>query len=260
MRTTLPVITLTARGEGPAGTADIRLTVGEQPVHLQVTVPTGDIPLRDVLPVFQGFTNIVMDVAEAAVQREGKSVSCRKGCGACCRQVVPISPSEAHALARLVEVMPEPRRTLVRERFGDARRRLEASGLAGVFRKVDESFDSAARGLEYFRLGIACPFLEEESCSIHPDRPVACREYLVTSPAENCSNPSPETVKCVPLPAKVGRATRAVEWATTRAAQGWLPLVLALEWAETNPEAPPRPGPAWVKEFFEWLATGEITA
>src|SRR5262245_54357598 len=260
MKNALPVIKLAARGDGPSATADIRLKVGEQPVHLQVTVPTGDVPLRDVLPVFQGFANIVIDVAEANVQREGKSVSCRKGCGACCRQVVPISASEAHALARLVDAMPEPRRTQVRERFADARRRLEASGLADVFRKVDESFDSSARGLEYFGLGIACPFLEEESCSIHPDRPVACREYLVTSPAENCSNPSPETVQCVPLPAKVGRAARAVEWATTRAAQGWLPLILALEWVESHPEPAPRPGPAWVKEFFEWLGKGEITA
>src|SRR5262245_49172658 len=136
MRTALPLIKLSARGEGPAATADIRLKVGEQPVHLQVTVPTSDVPLRDVLPVFQGFANVVMGVAEAAVQREGKSVSCRKGCGACCRQVVPISPSEAHALARLVEAMPEPRRTLIRERFADAQRRLEAAGLANVFRNV----------------------------------------------------------------------------------------------------------------------------
>ncbi|HEY5241787.1 MAG TPA: YkgJ family cysteine cluster protein [Polyangiaceae bacterium] len=28
---------------------------------------------------------------------------------------------------------------------------------------------------------VSCPFLEEESCSIHPDRPPICREYLVTS-------------------------------------------------------------------------------
>jgi Fe-S-cluster containining protein len=34
-----------------------------------------------------------------------------------------------------------------------------------------------------------CPFLEDESCSIHPDRPLVCREYLVTSPAELCAGP-----------------------------------------------------------------------
>ena len=37
-------------------------------------------------------------------------------------------------------------------------------------------------GREYFQLGIPCPFLEEESCSIYHDRPITCREYLVTSP------------------------------------------------------------------------------
>ncbi len=43
----------------------------------------------------------------------------------------------------------------------------------------------------YFHLGIACPFLEDESCSIHADRPISCREYLVTSPAVNCADPKP---------------------------------------------------------------------
>jgi hypothetical protein len=35
--------------------------------------------------------------------------------------------------------------------------------------------------VRYFLQGVACPFLEAESCGIHPDRPLACREYLVTS-------------------------------------------------------------------------------
>ena len=55
-----------------------------------------------------------------------------------------------------------------------------------------------------------CPFLEEESCSIHPDRPLVCREYLVTSPAELCAGPTQEGVTPVAVP-KVSPAARGLE-------------------------------------------------
>ena len=39
----------------------------------------------------------------------GVRVSCRAGCGACCRQLVPIAEAEARRIRDLVEAMPEPR-------------------------------------------------------------------------------------------------------------------------------------------------------
>jgi hypothetical protein len=62
----------------------------------------------------------------------------------------------------------------------------------------DSQFDEL--GHLYFEPAIACPFLEDESCSIHPDRPLACREYLVSSPASACAHPSPESIERVDLP------------------------------------------------------------
>jgi Fe-S-cluster containining protein len=109
--------------------------------------------------------------------------------------------------------------------------------------------------LRYFAQGIPCPFLEEESCSIHADRPTACREYLVTSPAENCSRPTPETVEMVPVPLKVWTALSRFDEvpAGGRYICG-VPLVLAPEWAESHPEEPPpRPGPELLQELFEKL-------
>ena len=57
----------------------------------------------------------------------------------------------------------------------------------------------------YFRLGIACPFLESESCSIHRDRPLVCREYLVSSPSEHCADPVRGTIERVPLAGGLSR-------------------------------------------------------
>jgi Fe-S-cluster containining protein len=80
--------------------------------------------------------------------------------------------------------------------------------------------------MEYFSKGIPCPFLEDESCSIHENRPLICRQYLVTSPASHCRKPSAETISRVPLAADVLRALIRIE-AQDQDRPRFVPLVLA---------------------------------
>src|SRR5262249_44693347 len=135
-------------------------------------------------------------------------ISCKAGCGACCRQLVPISEVEARNIGELVNSLPEPRRSQICARFAEARHRLEKAGLLEKLLHPENwpKDERQATGTWYFEQGIACPFLEKESCSIYADRPIACREYLVTSPAEHCAHPSAETVRCVKMPLKFGTA------------------------------------------------------
>ena len=49
----------------------------------------------------------VVGVAVEDAVAEGETISCKKGCGACCRQLVPISQVEARRIRDLVEAMPE---------------------------------------------------------------------------------------------------------------------------------------------------------
>ncbi len=249
----LPVVELTAPGS-PAATARLQLLVDGQPIRLAIKVPAEPVKLSHMLPVFQGFTNAVVDVAESKVAGNGESISCRAGCGACCRQIVPISPSEAHALQRLVDTFPEPRRQVVKERFANAARQLNEANLSNSIESIAEAADEGELAAAYFNLRIACPFLEEESCSIHQDRPLACREYLVTSPPEECSRPCENKVRCVPMPSRASWALRAVEWDVQPMGSGWLPLILLLEWAGSHPEPAPRTGPEWVQHYLNRLA------
>ncbi len=211
-----------------------------------------------MLPLVQSLANSVIGAAVQGVADEGKTVSCKAGCAACCRQVVPIAESEARRIRDLVNDLPEPRRTVIRERFAEARRRLVA---AGLWQQMDdraawpdgESYNRF--GMAYFNQGVACPFLEDESCSIHPDRPVSCREYLVTSPAAHCANPSAQTIEIVPLPAKVWTALARLDPMPPGAKFiRWVPLVQAPDWADAHPEEPTeRPGTEWLKELLDHL-------
>ena len=243
-------------------TAEVQLSVGDWRMRGRVSVPAGPTRLRVMLPVFQSLADGLISLAVNAAEEKGKAVSCKKGCGACCRQLVPISEVEARRVAEVVNELPEPRRSQVRERFAEARRRLEVSGMLDKLLRRDQWDEEEVQrlGLEYFRLGIACPFLEDESCSIHPDRPITCREYLVSSPAENCANPTPQNIDWIRLPAKVWTAVARFDAAPPGARYlRWVPLVLAPEWAAGNPDdSPERPGPQWLGELLQRVTGKEV--
>lgn len=219
-------------------TGTIGLSVNGVPVEVELSVPAEPVPPGRILPALRLLTNAIVETMVDEAAREGQAVSCRAGCGACCRQLVPISRTEARDMAALVASLPEDEREAVLSRFAAAIETLEANGLAGALRDAKSHGGRTLRelGLAYFQLGIACPFLDEESCSIHPERPLGCREYLVSSPAENCARPTAETVRQIPVPARVSNALIGIGPPPGPEAELFVPLVLALEWAAANPD------------------------
>ncbi len=220
-------------------TATLRLTVGDLRIAHPVTVPSGPVEAAEVVPALQGLVNAVVAAAEA-----GKTVSCRKGCGACCRQLVPVSRSEGERLLRVVDSMPAGRREALQARFVAAEEAIEAAGLDQRQGRGDRELSVA-----YFALGMPCPFLEDESCSIHQERPLICREYLVSSPPELCAGPTQEGVTPLAVP-KVSLAARGLQ----DEADDWFPLALLMAWRRTRPwRSTRRTGPEWVQRFLRQL-------
>ncbi len=210
----------------------VALRIGDEPVELELAVPPGAMATEDLMPIFQGLTNLVVSIGVERAEASGRTISCCAGCGACCRQVVPISVPEARDLARVVNQMPAERQAHVRARFDAALAMLEPTGLLDRAQDVKPD-EAAAFGLDWFAQKVACPFLEDEACSIHPDRPLACRQYLVTSPAENCSAPSRDTIEMVTLPGDPSDALLSASRSET--GKSWLPLVMALRVAADLP-------------------------
>ena len=222
-------------------TATLRLSVGDLKVVHPITVPSGPVSASEVVPALQGLVNAVVAAAEA-----GKAISCRKGCGACCRQLVPVSRTEGERLLGVIEAMPPDRRKELGARFASAATAIKRAGLDQRRGRADRELSTG-----YFALGIACPFLEEESCSIHPERPLVCREYLVTSPAALCAGPAQEGVTPVPVP-KVSMAARGLQ----DEREEWFPLAMLMEWSRTRPRGgSKRTGPEWVQRFLGRMST-----
>jgi len=218
----------------------VALKVYGEPLAFEGDAPLDQARLDEILPIFRKVDDAVIDRAIARVESNGEKVSCTKGCSACCRaQPVPITPPEAAAIARLVESLPEPRQAEVRAAFADRVARLRSAGLHDTLLHREQSLSrEEARDIanRYFRLGLVCPFLLHDACSIYEDRPFVCRQYLVTSPVPLCSDPLNNPVKPVPMPLRFATGMLTVAEQSFGRTQHTVPLVLALEYAEARRE------------------------
>jgi Fe-S-cluster containining protein len=243
-------------------TGNVKITIGGRPIAIELTVPVKPVKSRRMLPVFQGMSELFVELGEKEVAAAGEKISCRKGCAACCRQLVPLAEIETHHIAGLVESMPEPRRSEIKERFEKAWQHFTKNGWLD---RLDASAAATHKErqslvVEYFHESVPCPFLEDESCSIHENRPLACREYLVTSPAEYCFTLSGEKIKKVSLLANPSETVRQITNSENlNRIVNFVPLVLALEWAKRFPdESPENTGEQWMAKFFTRLTKSEI--
>ncbi len=65
----------------------LQLRMGEATREVKLSAPTRPLTPVELLPVIQAFDSDVAALAEEASQRSGKAISCKAGCGACCRQI-----------------------------------------------------------------------------------------------------------------------------------------------------------------------------
>ena len=217
--------------------ATFSLPIGGTSLQASVHLPPGRTTLTQLLPVIQNLENAIIGRVAEEAQSVGSPISCRAGCGACCRQMVPISLFEAEALTEWLKTLPENQLAVLHERFHRALTALRASGVLKDI--LDENWmldeqHTTKLATDYFHAGVPCPFLENESCSIHPIRPLSCREYLVTSPPEFCQDPSVHNVSGVQLPLRLSRAMFAFGQQIEQDRRGWIPLVFLLAWGRSG--------------------------
>ncbi len=184
-----------------------QLKIDGVPMDISLTVPKALCLPEALLPDAQQFAYQLTDVAVARVERAGHRISCVKGCGAYCRQMVPISPPEARHLARLVAApgLPSPW-------SGGG----WPGGLPGFFGQL-------------FWTGGAVSISGGEKL-FHPSGPAAGLPGIsgdVTPPAA-CGALGAGQVKQIPVPSRVWAG-----YARSTSADGgleWMPLIEALDY------------------------------
>jgi len=216
---------------------NISLTTPAGELTTSVEAPATLVPITAIVPLTRRLGEEATALEETQEQEAGRPISCRKGCAACCRMLVPVSAPEAFALKTMVDALPEERRNVVLDKLKQAQARLEDAGLLARLTALAEAASPLSDGdmeptnRAYYALRMACPFLEDENCSIYEDRPAACRELLVTTPAELCDDLINNPVRSLPAPVRVGTVLALLWSELTSTPPTLIPLPLALDWA-----------------------------
>ena len=217
---------------------DIQTHAGD--LRASVSVPTGLIPISDIIPLMRSIGEQAHRLVIDNTSQTGSTISCQKGCAACCRMMIPLAPPEAFALASVVDALPSTQKEPLLERFQTAQRTLREAGLEEGLQRVafaedqvtDEELEPLNRA--YYALRMPCPFLEDEVCSIYEQRPSACRELLVTSPAELCQDLIRNPVNLIPPPLRIGTVLSKLWSDCHQGPVRLIPLPYALDWANAR--------------------------
>lgn len=167
---------------------NLTITTTSGDLQAQIDVPTGLIPITEIVPVMRSLGNQARELEIANTLQAGKTISCQKGCAACCRPMIPVSPSEAFGLVEALKDLPQDHQRRIKHNLAQSKERLQNRGLLTALQDFsdslcqhsDDDLDSLYRA--YYALRLPCIFLENEICSIYEHRPAGCREHLVTSP------------------------------------------------------------------------------
>jgi Fe-S-cluster containining protein len=247
----------------------VQLVVLGQEREVTARVRVGACRPVDVLPLARRVTDEITAAGVRDVEAQGRTVSCQAGCASCCRHVVPVAPVEAVAIARLVKALPGKQREVVRRRFAAAVRQMEALGLLDAAAPPGRTQLTAlpaggksaweVASAKYFNAGVTCPFLESERCLVYAERPVACRQHLVTSPPEACRDLASGAVEATPRPVWMSELLAELSASLGDVEPRAMPLVLALEWAEAAGAALDGEvqGEDLAREFLERAAAAE---
>lgn len=239
----------------PAERFHVSLQTPAGQITTEISVPTGFVPVTSVVPLLRSLGEQAQGLEEQRALRRGEAISCRKGCAACCRMLVPLSAPEAFALQAAIERLPTERQNHLLARLDAAKLRLQESHIWDHLQAVSESLtpptDETLEPLNeaYYALRLPCPFLEEEQCSIYEERPAACRELLVTSPAEFCQDLTDPRIRPLPLSLRISTALGLLWAELTGTAARLVPLPVALDWAARHREERHRTWPG--KQVFD---------
>jgi Fe-S-cluster containining protein len=222
---------------------DVAINTPAGRLNIGLDVPTGFVPVTSIVPVTRRLGEEILKLEEQESRQSGRSISCRMGCAACCRMLVPLSPPEAFSLLEYIEQLPSEQRETIERKVESSKTELARQGLLDGLQAVTDAetpipdVELEPLNRAYYALRQACPFLENEMCSIYDARPAACRELLVTSPAPLCDNLVENPVEPLPVPVRIGTVLGLLWAGITGNAPRLIPLPLALDWARQHREA-----------------------
>jgi len=181
------------------------ISVTDRILHCSIRMVSRPVPLSELVPMACQLSQLIIDASSRRIEESDGRIACRKGCAACCSYLIPISPAEAYHLRDEIFKMPQlEQRTLFRSCQHTTRQLVDHRIPDALFSPTQEHEERLDILSDWYRdMKLPCPFLVNHTCCIYDFRPLACREYFVTSHPSLCRPESTEKATRVPMPLRI---------------------------------------------------------
>jgi len=238
------------------------LSVADKKVPFRISITAKRAKLADIVPPARTIADKLILAFLETLAQNGQSISCRKGCSACCRYLIPLSVPEIFRFREELLAMPKDKGSRILKSCAVAAKRIldESSESLDADIITKNNLDQTDHLSKWYAgLKLPCPFLSEGLCELYEQRPLACRQHIVTGSSFFCHPDNRGKPDVIAMPVNVleavGQLTAELENSEIEA----LMLPLAFSWAQDNLRRAERTWPAvtMVKRFVEIL---ELTA
>ncbi len=154
----------------------ILTTIHNAKHQFSLSIPDHSITIDEFIKPLYELCDFIIDL-----ELSHTSSSCKKRCSVCCNQLIPLASGEIIHLFNVQNSLPGLRQKEIETKIKHITGKVEKNKKT---KQNNISFDNY-----YFQLGLPCPFLENDACSIYSQRPFVCREYHVRSSPLKCVNP-----------------------------------------------------------------------
>ena len=210
---------------------NIDIPVEEDQLAFRLAAADTDAPLQDLIGPAQKLSNFIVADSIERLEKKGGSVSCKAGCGYCCRYLVPAVAPEAFVINDLIATIPAKEREVILQNTLAALEKIHAKQFTSA-QPDDKSLQNLADW--YKELEINCPFLKDNSCSIYDDRPLVCRELSTISDASTCRKDTEQTPEPLELPVSIAEVLIRTCDKVDKDAGSIILLPLLIPWCESN--------------------------
>ncbi len=234
------------------------LDIAGKMVHFRIDVTAKQATLADIVPLARIISTKLAFTVLGGLNKNKRSVPCRKGCLACCGYLIPLSVPEVFRLREELFAMPPDKSSRILKSCTIAAKRILDKSCEDLDANelTKDNFAQTDQISEWYSgLKLFCPFLSDGLCTLYEQRPLACREHIVTGSNFSCQLDHRVEPDVVPMPISVleaiGQLTAELENLDIEAVM--LPLVFS--WAQDNLWRSRRNWPAvtMVKRFVEIL-------
>ena len=235
------------------------LEVAGKTVPFDIDVAAEKATLADIVPPARKLSSKLAIAVREGVEEKGQSVPCGKGCCACCNSLTPLSAPEVFRMREELLVLPtETSNRILKSCIHTAERILEKMGRIDCLLK-DFSKNGKPRISQinkwYGELKLTCPFLSESLCMLYEQRPLACREHIVTGSSGPCQKDRKCRPNVVPMPVSILEALGQLAGELEQTDVEAVMLPFSFSWAQDNLQRAERVWPAveMVRRFVEIL-------